>query len=56
MLKTKRLLNIFVRLVHIQNYFYFFSLVKLHIVSCKTKWLPEQHLKPIQSQNALSDG
>ena len=51
------LIKFFVRLVHIQIYFYFFSMVNLHIVSCTNKMAArEQHLKPTERKNVLSDG
>ena len=46
-----------VRLMHklYKIIFIFISLVILNIFNVKTKRLPEQHLKPIGSQNGLSD-
>ena len=47
MLETRCLLNIFVR------FFHWLICILFHV---KTQYMPEQHLKPIQSQNALSNG
>ena len=35
--------------------FFFHSLICI-LFHVKTKWLPEQHLKPIESQNGVNDG
>ena len=35
--------------------FFFHSLICM-LFHVKTKWLPAQHLKPIESQNGLNDG
>ena len=36
--------------------FLFFHWLICILFHVKTKWLPEQHLQPIQSQKALRDG
>ena len=38
------------------NYFYLFQWLICILFYVQTKWLPEQNLEPIQSQNVLKGG